>query len=74
MNRQRHIAQLTTTRDPLRSERSDGTHNHPGHTNRACHGSPSATPNTVEQTPETTKIPTDHEDRRDLVNRSHLDS
>lgn len=34
----------------------------------------SPAPKTVEQTPETTKIPTDHEDQRDLVNRSRANS
>ncbi|MER6088353.1 hypothetical protein [Streptomyces bluensis] len=31
---------------------------------------PSTTPNRLHRTPETTKIPTDHNDQRDLVNHS----
>lgn len=44
----------------------------PGRPNRQR--PPSPTPNTVEQAPETTKIPTDQEDRRDLVNRPRANS
>ncbi|MEW2121220.1 helix-turn-helix domain-containing protein [Streptomyces sp. NPDC005474] len=41
-----------------------------GQRHRQSRGPPtSITPNTIEQTPETTKIPSDHHDRRDLVNR-----